>query len=287
MLRVGIEHRAASRIAGSLVSHTPGTQGDVMTVTAGTGIRIRKLTGPVAAEVDGADLNELDDDTFRVIHEALVDHGVVVFHGQDLTPEAHKALGRRFGELHTHPAAPGPEGHPEILLLRNSGKDKTITEVWHSDVTCERRPPSVSILRAVELPECGGDTMWANQYLAYDRLSDGMKRMLEGLRAVHSAFNLEAVHPVVRTHPVSGRKALFVNAGFTRRFEDMTVAESAPLLRYLVEVATTPDLCYRHMWAAGDVVMWDNRGVMHFAVHDYGEQNRVMHRVTVQGDEPR
>lgn len=104
---------------------------------------------------------------------------------------------------------------------------------------------------------------------------------------MHSAFSLEAVHPVIRTHPVSGRKALFVNAGFTRRFEDMTVAESQPLLRYLVEAATTPDLCYRHLWAPGNVVMWDNRGVMHFAVHDYGAQNRVMHRVTVQGDEPR
>lgn len=129
--------------------------------------------------------------------------------------------------------------------------------------------------------------MWANQYLAYDRLSHSMKCMLDGLRAVHSAFSLESVHPVVRTHPESGRKALYVNGGFTRRFEDMTVAESQPLLRYLIEAATTPDLCYRHQWAAGDVVMWDNRAVMHFAVHDYGDLNRVMHRVTVQGEEPR
>ena len=154
-------------------------------------------------------------------------------------------------------------------------------------MTCEQRPPSVSILRAVELPEYGGGTIWANQYLAHDRLSEGMKKMLEGLRAVHNAFNLEAVHPAVRTHPISGRKALFVNAGFTRRFEDMTVAESQPLLRYLVEVASAPDLCYRHVWAPGDVVMWDDRGVMHFAVHDYGDQTRIMRRVTVQGDEPR
>lgn len=259
-----------------------------MTTTAGTEIRVRKLTGAIAAEITRVDLADLDDATFAVIHDALLEHGVVVFHDQHaLTPESHKAFGRRFGELHIHPAAPGPEGHPEILLLRNSGKEKTITEVWHSDVSCEQRPPSVSILRAIEPAEYGGDTIWANQYLAYDRLSDGMKRMLEGMRAVHNAFNLEAVHPVVRTHPVSGRKALYVNAGFTRRFEDMTVAESQPLLRYLVEAATTPDLCYRHQWTAGDVVMWDNRGVMHFAVHDYGDLNRVMHRVTVQGDEPR
>ena len=258
-----------------------------MTTTTGSQVRVHKLTGPTGVEISDVDLNELDDGTFALIKDALLEHGVVVFHDQELTPESHKAFGRRFGDLHTHPAAPGPEGHPEILLLRNSGKEKTITEVWHSDVTCELRPPSVSILRAVELPEYGGDTIWANQYLAYDRLSDGMKRMLAGLRAVHNAFNLEATHPVVRTHPETGRKALFVNGGFTRRFEDMTVAESRPLLEYLVGAASTPDLCYRHQWAPGDVVMWDNRGVMHFAVHDYGDQPRVMHRVTVQGDEPR
>lgn len=258
-----------------------------MAVIEAAGIRVRRLTGAIGAEVIGVDLKEVDDAAFSVILDALLEHGVVVFRGQDLEPESHKAFGCRFGDLHTHPAAPGPEGHPEIVLLRNAGKDKTITEVWHSDVTCDQRPPSVSILRAVELPDYGGDTIWANQYLAYERLSDGMKRMLEGMRAVHAAFGLEATHPVVRTHPVSGRKALFVNAGFTKRFEDMTVAESQPLLRYLVGVATEPDLCYRHQWSPGDVVMWDNRGVMHFAVHDYGDQPRVMHRVTVQGDEPR
>lgn len=258
-----------------------------MTITTGSDVRVRRLTGSVGAEVQGVDLAHIDDATFAAVHSPLLEHGVIVLRDQELTPETHKAFGRRFGELHTHPAAPGPEGHPEILLLENHGKDETITEVWHSDVTCEQRPPSVSILRAVELPEYGGGTMWANQYLAYDRLSTGMKRMLEGMRAVHAAFGLEATHPVIRTHPESGRRALFVNAGFTRRFEDMTVAESRPLLRYLVEVSTTPDLVYRHVWDAGDVVMWDNRGVMHFAIHDYDDQHRVMHRVTVQGDEPR
>lgn len=258
-----------------------------MATTTTTALEVRKLTGPIAAEVSGVDLNDLDDPTFALIHDALLEHGVLVFHDQDLTPESHKAFGLRFGSLHTHPAAPGPEDHPEILLLQNSGKERSITEVWHSDVTCEQRPPSISILRALVLPPFGGDTMWANQYLAYDRLSEGMKRMLEGVRAVHNAFNLEAVHPVVRAHPESGRKALFVNAGFTRRFEDMTVAESEPLLRFLIAAASTPDLCYRHRWQEGDVVMWDNRGVMHFAVHDYGDQPRVMHRVTVHGDEPR
>jgi taurine dioxygenase len=254
---------------------------------AATVLEVRKLTGSIAAEITGVDLNSLDDAAFHAIRSAILEHGVLVFREQDLTPESHKAFGMRFGPLHTHPAAPGPEGHPEILLLQNAGKDKTITEVWHSDVTCEKRPPSLSILRALQLPDYGGDTIWANQYLAYDRLSEGLKRVVEGLRAVHAAFGLEATHPVVRTHPESGRKTLFVNAGFTRNFEGMSPAESQPLLRLLIEAATSPDLCYRHQWRAGDVVMWDNRGVMHYAVHDYDRQPRVMHRVTVQGDEPR
>jgi taurine dioxygenase len=211
---------------------------------------------------------------------------VVHIPDQDLTPDVQRAFGQRFGPLHTHPAAPGVPGYPEILLLENHGKDRTITEVWHSDVTCEERPPAISILCAKVLPDVGGDTMWANQYAAYERLSDGMRRMIDGLRAVHAGFGLEAVHPVVRTHPETGRKALFVNAGFTRRFEDMTEQESRPLLRYLVDQATQPDLVYRHHWSPGDVVVWDNRCVMHFAVHDYGDRPRVMHRVAVVGDRP-
>lgn len=250
-------------------------------------LTVERLTGSTGARIRGVDLNRLDEPTFALIRDTLLEHGVVHLPDQDVTPEAHKAFGERFGPLHTHPAAPGVEGHPEILLLRNYGKEHSITEVWHSDVTCEERPPAISILAARVLPGFGGDTMWANQYLAYDRLSEGMKRMIAPLRAVHEGFGLEATHPVVRTHPDTGRPALFVNAGFTRRFEDMTVAESRPLLDHLIAVASTPDLVYRHQWSAGDVVMWDNRGVMHFAVHDYVEQERVMHRVTVAGDRPR
>lgn len=257
-----------------------------MTVTS-PDLTVARMSGTTGARIRGVDLNDLDDATFDMIHEALLAHGVVHLPGQDVAPEAHKAFGERFGPLHTHPAAPGVDGHPEILLLQNYGKKRTITEVWHSDVTCETCPPAISILAARTLPEAGGDTMWANQYVAYERLSDGMKQMLEGLRAVHSAFDLEAVHPVVRTHPESGRKALFVNGGFTQHFEGMTRAESRPLLDYLVSFASAPDLTYRHTWSPGDVVLWDNRGVMHFAVHDYGDQERVMHRVTVAGDEPR
>jgi taurine dioxygenase len=250
-------------------------------------VAVERASGSTGARIRGVDLNALEDDTFATIHQALLEHGVVHLPGQDVTPEAHKAFGERFGALHTHPAAPGVHGHPEILLLENRGKSNTITEVWHSDVTCEAKPPAISILAARTLPDAGGDTMWANQYLAHDRLSDGMKAMLDGMRAVHKGFGLEAVHPVIRTHPETGRKALFVNGGFTSHFENMTKAESKPLLDHLVAFASTPDLTYRHSWSAGDVVLWDNRGVMHFAVHDHEHQHRVMHRVTVTGDEPR
>lgn len=257
-----------------------------MAPTISKELKVQKLSGATGARITGVDLGDLDDACFQVIRTALVDHGVVHLPDQRLTPEAHRDFGLRFGPLHTHPAAPGVPGYPEILLLENRGKEQTITEVWHSDVTCEERPPAISILCAKVLPGYGGDTMWANQYVAYERLSPGMKRMLEGLRAVHAAFGLEAVHPVVRTHPETGRKALFVNAGFTRRFDDMTEPESRPLLRYLIDHATAPDLLYRHHWSPGDVVLWDNRCVMHFAVHDYGDQPRVMHRAAVAGDRP-
>lgn len=255
--------------------------------TTSVALPVERVTGSTGARIRGVDLNDLDDDTFATIRHALLEHGVVHLPGQEVSPEAHKAFGERFGELHTHPAAPGVDGHPEILLLENYGKSHTITEVWHSDVTCETKPPAISILAARTLPDAGGDTMWANQYLAYQRLSKGMKTMLSGLRAVHQGFGLEAIHPVIRTHAETRRKALFVNGGFTSHFEGMTKAESKPLLEYLVAFASTPDLTYRHSWAPGDVVLWDNRGVMHFAVHDYQDQHRVMHRVTVAGDEPR
>lgn len=134
-------------------------------------LTVERATGSTGVRIRGVDLNDLDDDTFATVHGALLDHGVVHLPDQDVTPQAHKAFGERFGDLHTHPAAPGVDGHPEILLLENRGKSHTITDVWHSDVTCEARPPAISILAARSLPDAGGDTMWANQYLAYERLS--------------------------------------------------------------------------------------------------------------------
>ncbi|MYF10180.1 MAG: TauD/TfdA family dioxygenase [Gammaproteobacteria bacterium] len=244
------------------------------------------LTGNIGAEISGVRLGELDAPTFREIARALWAHQVLVFRGQDIDSEQQIAFGRRFGELHVHPAFSGVDGHPEILLIRNEGKAKTITEVWHSDVSCDERPPSISVLRAVEVPSKGGDTLWASQYAALESLSEGMRQMLEPLRAVHRKFDLEATHPVLRTHPETGRRALYVNQGFTESFEHMTPQESRPLLNYLVGAGSRPELTMRHRWQPADVVVWDNRCVMHYAVHDYGDAPREMHRVTVRGERP-
>jgi len=262
-----------------------------------------RLSGALGAEVRGLDLAHLSDEQFAAIRAAFLEHHVLVFREQRLTPEQQIAFGQRFGELHVHPIVPHLDGYPPILAIPNLGKKRTITEIWHSDVTFEEKPPLASILYAVEVPDVGGDTMFANQHLAYERLSPGMQRLLAPLKAVHSGGGLAAAtrgrpgaeawklqgqhHPVVRTHPETGRKALFVSRAFVVGLADMTPHESEPLLSYLYAHCTTPDLTMRHSWRKGDVVMWDNRSVQHYAVHDYGDARRTMHRVTVIGDVPR
>jgi len=265
-----------------------------------TSIDVVPLSGSLGAEVRGVDLASLGAGGFEAVHAAFLEHHVLAFRDQKLTPKQQIAFGRRFGELHVHPIVPHLPGYPEILAIVNLGKARTITETWHSDVSFERTPPMASGLYAIELPAAGGDTLFANQHEAWERLSDGMKHLLGGLRAIHTGAGLGAVtgkgdawrehaqtHPVVRTHPESGRKALYVNPAFTVAFESMTVAESQPLLRFLYEAGHAPDLCYRHRWLPGDLVLWDNRSVQHYAVHDHGDAPRTLHRVTVIGDEPR
>lgn len=249
-------------------------------------MKVRPLTGSVGAEVTGQQLADPDGVTFEKVKQALWEHQVLVFRQQTMTIEQHVNLGRQFGPLHSHPKFPGVDGHPEVLPIQNFGKDKSITEVWHSDVSCDELPPSISILRAIELPPYGGDTMWANQYAALEKLSPAMRAMLAPLKAVHKNFAVEAVHPVLRTHPETGRQALYVNHGFTSHFEGMTQGESKPLIDYLVGVGSSLDITMRHSWQPGDVVLWDNRCVMHFAIHDYGEARREMQRVTVRGERP-
>jgi taurine dioxygenase len=268
----------------------------------GTQLGIKRLTGAIGAEVSGINLNvPLDEITFEEIHQAFLEHCLLVFRGQFLKPAAQVAFTHRWGEALVTPylkALQVPD-YPEIIAVPNLGKAKAVTEEWHSDSSFLPTPPAHAILAAQVLPEVGGDTMFANQYVAYEALSAWMKRLLSGLRAFHKGAKLAAAagvddseerpqsHPVVRTHPETGRKALYVNRVFTSGFEGMTVAESRGLLEFLLEHCCRPDFTYRHQWTAGDVLMWDNRCTVHYAVHDYGEAPRVMHRATIAGDVPR
>ncbi len=275
-------------------------------------IEIRPVAGALGAEILGVDLAEpLTDESFETVHRAFLDHQVIFFRDQSLDPEQHKALGRRFGDLNVHPYYRALDGHPEILpVLKEPEARENIGGVWHTDVTFLPAPALGSILYALETPPVGGDTMFASQYHAYEALSDGMKELLAGLRAVHSADvftdrkrreesnamrstkleereeTIESVHPVVRTHPETGRKGLFVNAAFTRRIDGWTVEESRPLLRYLYAQAVRPEYTCRFRWETGSVAFWDNRCTQHYALNDYPGYRRSMHRVTVEGDRP-
>ncbi|MEC8871942.1 MAG: TauD/TfdA family dioxygenase, partial [Pseudomonadota bacterium] len=262
----------------------------------------------------GVDLVDCDGPTFIEIHRAFLNHHVLFFRDQELSLESHKAFGRRFGSLNVHPQYVPLDGHPEILpIVKEADAEHNIGGVWHSDITFLERPALGSILYAIDVPATGGDTLFANQELAFEELSTGLRQLLLGLRAVHSDHTLsdrveaenrnmtrstklseeamrqpvvENLHPVIRTHPETGRKSLFVNRAFTVRFENMTVAESKPLLEFLYEQATKPEFTCRFHWENCSVAMWDNRCVQHYALNDYHGQRRYMHRVTVNGDRP-
>jgi taurine dioxygenase len=277
-------------------------------------LRVTPIAGALGAEVAGVELSEdLSEKAIGEIRQALLDHLVICFRDQELTPAQQIAFGRRFGPLNIHPHYRPLDGHPEILpVLKEKTDKRNIGGAWHSDVTFLERPAMGSLLYALEVPSKGGDTMFANQYLAYEALSEGMKAMLDGLTAVHSDAILsrpenkakanalrstklkqeevveeqESEHPVVRTHPESGRKALFVNGAFTVRFKDMNVEESRPLLDYLFRHAVRPEFTCRIRWRKGSLVFWDNRAVQHYALNDYPGERREMHRVTVEGDRP-
>jgi alpha-ketoglutarate-dependent taurine dioxygenase len=277
-----------------------------------TSIEVRPLTGALGAEIQGPDLNaDLDDATVAAIRRALLDHCVVFFRDQRFDADRHKALARRFGEIFIHPNYKGTGPDPEIVDIRREPGDlRIVGEEWHTDTTMIPEPPMGAILYAIEVPPYGGDTLFANQYLAYESLSDGMKRLLEGLRAVHSDRKVAgpqaglnayratkvredaawqetvSVHPVVRAHPETGRRLLFVNHSYTIRFDGMTEAESAPLLGYLLDHGHRPEFTCRFRWAAGSVAFWDNRCVKHLAVHDAGRFRRIMRRVQIAGDKP-
>lgn len=279
-------------------------------------VQVRPVSGALGALIEGVDLGrDLDNQTADVIHRAVLDHCVIFFRNQKMTPEQHIALGRRFGTLNVHDYVKAMDNHPEIIVVAKYENDtKNFGGGWHSDVTYLEEPAMGSILYCLEAPAYGGDTLFANQCLAYDRLSSGMKRMLDGMTAIHTARHVygpqgratttygrnltamkvqgsteaekETEHPVVRTHPETGRKCLYVNAGFTTRFKDMTEAESLPLLEYLWQHCTQPEFTCRFRWEPGSVAFWDNRAVQHYALNDYQGQRRIMHRVTINGDRP-
>jgi taurine dioxygenase len=284
------------------------------------GLTITPISGALGAEVSGVDLsNKLDNSGFAAVHEAFLDHQVIFFRNQTLTPQQHSDFGRRFGELDIHPYAEGLDGYPEVLPIIKEPEDRggNFGGTWHSDVTFSEKPALGSILYALDVPDYGGDTMFSNMYMAYDALSDGMKDILDGLTALHNASgaygsgsnsrtsqrlaegsrsmevkvggaDAETMveQPVVRTHPETGRKALFVNHVFTQRFKGWTEEESKPLLDYLYAHAVRPEFTCRFRWQKGSVAFWDNRCTQHYALDDYAGQRREMHRVTVCGDRP-
>jgi len=264
-----------------------------------TTITIKPLSGSIGASVRGVSLGSIDDQQFEQIRDAFLRYCMLVFPGQHLSPEHQFEFARRWGEIAVTPMLKYVEGWPGLLKLNNTGKANSITENWHYDSTFIPAPHALTVLAAQQLPEAGGDTMWSNQYLAYETLSPGMKRMLVGVRAKFTGARIakrsgvegeppHAFHPIVRTHPETGRKALFIgHPGDTLpHFEDMTEAETRPLLDYLYEHSVQPDRVYRHVWEDGDVVMWDNRCTMHYAVHDHGTATRILHRVTIKGTAP-
>ena len=265
---------------------------------------LQPLTPVIGAEVSDVDLTRpLDDATLAWLQEAWAQHLVLFFRGQPLTLEQHKALGRRFGELHIHPAAPKGAEHPEILIVHGDDKVEFVAgSLWHSDVSCDRLPPMGSILRIEQVPSCGGDTLFSNMYAAYEGLSDRMQRFLTGLTAIHEGEQYyrgrygagtlrdndypSAEHPVVRTHPVTGKPALYVNEGFTTRLKDLPIAESDALLAFLFRHCAQPDYQCRFTWRPDSIAMWDNRCTQHLAIWDYYPETRHGYRVTIAGDAP-
>ena len=264
-------------------------------------ITIEPLTPTIGATVHGVDLTEpLDEETFRFIYDAWMEHLVLFFHDQPMTPDQHLDFGRRFGDLHIHPAAPYVHGNPELMQIytdkdsfRNNG------ERWHSDVSADEEPPMASILHIHQIPTKGGDTCWSNMYAAWDGLSPQMQALLEPLTALHASDysgqygdhkpqreSPRAVHPIARTHPVTGRKALFVNSSFTRRIVELPIEESDAILAFLYEHVKNVNFQCRFQWGANSVALWDNRCTQHMAIWDYYPESRSGIRVTIKGDKP-
>ena len=260
-------------------------------------VDITKFAAPLGAVVRGVDVRDLDESQMDAVRSAFAEHLVLAFPDQHLNPTEQIAFASKWGALQRHPYYGSPE-HPELMRLENRGKAKDPNEHWHSDMSYENVPPKITMLYALEAPALGGDTAFANQHLALNELSESLRDQLRTINAIHSAADLarlyrqdpadapRAVHPVVRRHEDRGDEALYVCRAFTTKFEGWRTAESRGLLEFLFDHSARPDFQARHRWHAGDLVMWDNRSVLHYAVHDHGDEPRTIHRVQVQGEPP-
>ena len=284
-------------------------------------IAVKPIAGALGAEITGVDLSALDDEIFQEIHAAWLDHLVVFFRGQSITPEQQIAFAKRFGDIHHHPFMKSMEEHPEILeIIKEEGDTRAFGEVWHTDQMFNPKPAKATILYAKETPDAGGDTMFANMYLAYDTLSDAMKALLAtvktwnvgdrkklaqdgaiaiGPRAGRYSGNekmaakvrdpgdleTECAHPLIRTHPETGRKALYLS-NHTQTFDGFDLAEARPILDFLRTHAVQPEFTCRFRWEVDSLAIWDNRCTQHRALNDYPGKRRRMHRITIAGDAP-
>ncbi|MFL2491747.1 MAG: TauD/TfdA dioxygenase family protein [Luminiphilus sp.] len=266
-------------------------------------LAIEPLTPFIGAEITGVDLRSVTEQQVAEIRAALLTHQVVFFRDQTLTQQEHIYFARQFGELEIHPATPRGQDNPEVLHIAHGPESKGRENMWHSDVTWREKPSLGSILKAVEVPAVGGDTLFANMVEAYERLSDSLKDKIAGKIAVHDIARVFAgrlnktteelretypvmEHPIVRTHPETGANVLYVNNAFTSHIKDMDEDEGRELLQALYRTASNPELQCRFRWKVGSLAFWDNRACQHFASSDYFPQVRKMERVTIAGDRP-
>jgi taurine dioxygenase len=278
-------------------------------------LRIEPVTPDLGAEVRGIDLRHATPDAIAALQAAFAAHAVLFVRDQNLTLDELVEVTGLFGSVLKVPYVQGVPSHPEVIAVLKEADERRISTfggTWHSDFSFLPEPPAATLLHAVELPPVGGDTLWSSQYLAYEALSEGMRRMLEPLRAVHTGWphgtmgpsldapvsrsvkmarndpsaDREVLHPVVRVHPQTGRKALFVNPVYTQRLENMTVAESKPLLDFLFQHCIRPEFTCRRRWSENTLTIWDNRCLMHLAINDYDGHRRLLHRTTTAGETP-
>ena len=266
-------------------------------------ITVSPLTPAIGAEIENIDLRQVSSDDIADIRAALLEHKVVFFRDQTLTQAEHISFAREFGDLEIHPATPKSQSNPEVLHIAHGPESKGKENFWHSDVTWREKPSLGSILKAVEVPAVGGDTLFANMVMAYELLPDDVKEMITGRVAVHDITRVFAgrlnksaeelreryppmEHPIVRTHPETGESVLYVNTAFTSHIKDMEESDSVRLLRKLYRTAANPEIQCRFRWQPGSLAFWDNRASQHFASSDYFPQVRKMERVTIAGDRP-